>query len=258
MDSCLFPFIVIVGVCSIFMLATYFENKTILEVWGKFAQNAGLTLMPGSTFLYSLPRVTGTYKGFDYQLYKCIKRLGQGKTSATFTIIEITFPAPLDCHLNIYTDKRHMGERDNIETGDREFDKVFIIKSQTPQKIAKLLTQELRQKMLSRQIFIDISLSGQGISYTASVRGLKDTGAIEYLSDIMSELAKNACKIEGITGQERERITDSGPSYEQSDGDFTGNSSRVQSDRNGEKLCSSCGASVPVINRFCLNCGKQL
>lgn len=149
-----------------------------------------------------------------------------------------------------------MGERDNIETGDREFDKVFIVKSRTPQKIAKLLTQELRQTMLSRQIFIDISLSGQGISYTASVRGLKDTGIIEHLSDIMAELAKNACEIEGITEQERKRITDRKSSsglYEQ-----TGSDIRVQSDGNREKTCSSCGASVPVINRFCLNCGKQI
>ena len=258
-------FVIIVGAIIFSRLALpYFQKKAIEKSWGEFAQKSGLTLISAS--LFSTPKVTGKYKGFDYELYAS-KSTFEKKTR---TVIEIFFPQFLDCHLHLYRESIFTMKLENVftgkdrdlKTGDTVFDKSFKIESNIPQKIGNLLTREVREKLLCKKDFItDISISGNGVHYERvaqddifSGTGISGTGIIgdisllEYLSDTLLELVKNACEMESLP-VDRKQLTDSSIHVSELS---SSNSSEE------EKICYSCGASVPAITQFCINCGKKM
>ena len=120
----------------------------------------------------------------------------------------MNFPKYIDCHLNVYQESflskigKAFGGQD-IQIGDREFDEAFMIKSQTPAKIDRILTPELRRNMLNGKHLINITVTGQGISYE-TVGIIKDVANLTYVSEIMWIMANNACAMEGITSGQRE------------------------------------------------------
>jgi len=252
----------------------------------RFAEGANLIFTSESWF--SKPRVYGNYKGFEYLLH--IITQSCGKNTTFFTSIVINFPRYVDVDLYLYQEnfatkiKKVFGAQD-IQIGDREFDEAFMIKSQTPEKIKQILTPELKQKILYRRHMINLSVSGNEINFTN--RGIiKDVGTLTFISDLIWEMTKNICEIEGISAQEKQ-IPDlsyqapskSLPSYSPKtqenlwsnftspESDFTSIKSETESQTQrtrfgssgtGEKICSSCNASVPENNRYCINCGRQM
>ena len=299
MDSsgaCLIQIIFFGGFICLGLAITYYNNKAIQEAWGRFAMNSGLIMNQGGMF--STPRVTGDYKGFDYLLYTFSK--GSGKSRTTYTGITMNFPKYIDCHLHVYQEGffskigKALGGQD-IQIGNREFDDAFMIKSQTPGKVDRILTPDLMRNMLNGKHLINMSISGNGIHYE-QVGIIKDVANLTYISEIMWMMANNACAMEGITVGQRElpdgnyrdgsnydsprQIASSynSPSYnlpssfippsqssfvgaysEQNQSDFTSaGSASFSSPGTGERSCVSCGASVPVENKYCINCGRLM
>jgi hypothetical protein len=298
MDSsgaCFIQIIFFAAIVGIAIAASYYNNKAIQEAWGRFAMNSGLILSQGGMF--SSPRVTGDYKGFEYLLHTFSR--GSGKSKTTYTGITMNFPKYIDCHLNVYQESfmskigKALGGQD-IQIGDREFDEAFMIKSQTPEKIDKILTPDLRRNMLHGKHLINISVTGQGINYE-KIGIIKDVANLTYVSEIMWFMANNACTMAGITPEQRELSdnnygTDrnydrpsqfdssckpqsssynqqspsfmssfSKPDNNQAQSDFTGSEpASFSSPGTGERSCVSCGASVPVANKYCINCGRLM
>ena len=120
---CFIQFMFFAGIIGIGIAVSYFNNKATQDAWGRFAMNSGLILNPGSMF--TAPRVTGDYKGFDYVLYSFTRR--HGKNSTTYTAINMNFPKYVDCNLHIYQEGflskigKAFGGQD-IQIGEREFD----------------------------------------------------------------------------------------------------------------------------------------
>jgi len=295
MDSsgaCLIQILFFAGMIGIGLAVSYYNNKAIQDAWGRFAMNAGLILNQGGMF--STPRVSGDYRGFDYLLHTFSR--GSGKSRTTYTGITMNFPKYVDCHLHVYQEGflskigKALGGQD-IQIGDREFDQAFMIKSQTPGKINGILTPDLMRNMLNGRHLINMSVSGNGIHYE-HIGIIKDVANLTYVSEIMWMMANNICTLEGIS---QGRLSDGNyrtdrsydrpqqiasatpaPSYNQPSsfippqspsfsGGYQGQSDFISNEPTsfstpgtGERSCVSCGASVPVANKYCINCGRLM
>ena len=78
MDSsgaCFIQLIFFAAIAGIAIAVSYYNNKAIQEAWGRFAMNSGLILSQSGMF--SSPRVTGDYKGFDYILHSFSRGSGE-------------------------------------------------------------------------------------------------------------------------------------------------------------------------------------
>lgn len=301
MDSsgaCLIQLLFFGGFICLGLAITYYNNKAIQDAWSRFAMNSGLVMNLGGIF--STPRVSGNYKGFDYLLHTFSR--GSGKSRTTYTGITMNFPKYIDCHLHVYQEGflskigKALGGQD-IQIGDREFDQVFMIKSQTPGKVDRILTPDLMRNMLNGRHLINMSVSGNGINYE-KIGIIKDVANLTYISEIMWMMANNACIMEGIAvgnmelpdrnyrseedydrpqqiassynspspsyNQPSSFITPSQSSFSdtynnQGQSNFTSaGSASFSSPGTGERTCVSCGASVPVANKYCINCGRLM
>ena len=302
MDSsgaCLIQILFFGGFICLGLAITYYNNKAIQDAWGRFAMNSGLILNPGSMF--NTPRVSGDYKGFDYLLHTFSR--GSGKSRTTYTGITMSFPKYVDRHLHLYQEGflskigKAFGGQD-IQIGNREFDEAFMIKSQTPGKVERILTHDLMRNMLNGRHLINMSVTGNGINYE-HIGIIKDVANLTYVSEIMWMMANNICAMEGIATGHREladvnyrddknydmlaqnassynappssysspssyNASSSSPSFSESynnqaQSDFTASApASFSSPATGERSCVSCGASVPLANKYCINCGRLM
>ncbi len=105
-----------------------------------------------------------------------------------------------------------------IETGDSEFEKAFVIKSDNPEKALKVITCETRKKLLTYKIPVDILISGKSIEFETE-------GIIKSLSFL-----NNIVEIMADTGEMM---------FQES-----------------QKSCTFCGEMLSLKDKFCINCGK--
>jgi hypothetical protein len=293
MDAfCSFGFICFIILLIIYSLTNQqSEQKAITKAWTEFASNTGLDVnYSNHSFLSSfsslpITSITGDYRGFDYRLEHVVESSGDSSTS--YTRITMNFPEYVGYNLRIYKEsllskvEKVFGGQD-IQVGNKEFDDSFMIKSKTPDKIDKILTPELQRKMIYGSHLINITLSRNTVEN--KILGVtKEAQDLLYLSEIIWEIAKNAYGKEIISKKKpKKEITDK--SYKNAKGlsqsaipkktfqkpddsgvtsDFTGEQSHNYEIKSlphleEQRLCNSCGTIGPAINKYCINCGKEM
>jgi len=258
-----------------YFIHSFLTSSDKMKIWEKFAGEHGLNITPG--FLFSFPKITGIYKSFDYTLQSVTE--GDGDSSTTYTVITFELPQPSKYTLHIYQEGflskigKMLGSQD-IQTGNRNFDDAFMIKSNTSCMLPELLTSALQRKMLYGPHLINISLSGNKLINKA-LGTITEEKDLLYLSELLWELAMNICG---------EKISDS--SYDifpkplkhdkfpvtiksdifneklqkkqEHESDFTGDITGSQFFSKEEKLCPSCGCASPAENKYCIDCGREI
>lgn len=267
-----FGFIIFLIAYSIHSFIAGADKK---KVWEKFAGDHGLNITPG--FLFSFPRITGTYKGFDYTLQTITE--GDGDSSTTYTVIAFELPKPSKYTLHIYQEGffskigKMLGSQD-IQTGNREFDDAFMIKSNTSCMVPELLTSELQRKMMYGPHLINISLSENKLVNKA-LGTITEEKDLLYLSELLWELAMNICgeKISDSSYDKFPRplkhdkfpvtlksdiVNEKLQKKQEPESDFTGNITDSQIFSKEEKRCPSCSCNSPAQNKYCIDCGREL
>ncbi len=244
-----------------FISYSHHINMNKIEVWRKFCDHAGLTMTAEKISFF--PVVKGVYKGFDYKLN--VRKEYNGTRQMEYTVITMEMPEDTDYNLHIYQEvHKNMMETD-INTGSMEFDRAFMIKSQTPYIIPDLLTPELKRKMLSGRHLINMSLTGNKVeNITEGIIG--EIQDLLYLSEIMWEFTMNACgenisdtsddtfkkpsKLDIIHAQlQKKKALES---------DFTVDIHQNPSFLEKEKICPFCSSPSPAENKYCIECGREI
>lgn len=269
---CFFP-LLFAPVIAVLIISMINANKTRLKAWEKFATEAGLNIIYGNFF--SMPKVTGKYKGFDYVLE--IITEGDGESSTTYTLMTMNVPGPPGYNLQVYPEGllskvgKMLGAQD-IQIGNKAFDDTFMIKSKTPDKIDKLLTRDVQRKMLYGPHLINISLSGNKL-VNKIPNVITEPQDLLYLTDLMYDLTVNICgkqiaseKYDKKPYEKDQKLLKTRlpqsilPKQNDFTSDFTSDftDNKSHTPLREEKLCPSCGASSPAENRYCTDCGREI
>jgi len=154
--------------------------------------------------------------------------LKTGKKTDVYTFIFMYLPCPYESFkIHIYSNGYFSKKIESackaiyerfIETGDSEFDRAFVIKSDNPEKALKVITCETRKKLLTYKIPVDIFISGKSIEF--ETEGI--IKSLPFLNNIVETMA------------------DMGEMME------------------SQKSCPFCGEMLSLKDKFCINCGKTL
>lgn len=139
------------------------------------------------------PEVTGIYKGFDYRLYT-FGRLKKRKM-AIYTKIIFSLPGDPNFYLHIYPAKAGIlslieDKIGDVETGDREVDESFIMKTGSREIMTEVITRPLGRKLMEHKDLINIKVSGKEIIFeTPGV--MHDMDKITFINEVMLEMGEN-------------------------------------------------------------------
>jgi hypothetical protein len=181
--------------CAISMIGgalglAYYRLQARRRAWADLASRTGLAFEPGS--LFAPPRVTGTYR--QHQLTLDTFTRGSGKNQTIYTRIVIFADNRANVHLALYEEGffSKVGKffgREDVQTGDEEVDRRFIIKCEPEIFASRLFTSiNLRAKLLEIQP-INIEVDGHELHYER--RGVEMEGdKLLYLFDMLIDLAE--------------------------------------------------------------------
>lgn len=182
------PILIIVGIIALNIAIFYYRRQARLRAWGEIAARNSLTLEPGG-FLQP-PRVTGTYRGRNLVL-STFQR-GSGKHSRTYTRIALTVNNWADIRMELYNEHvfsgivKRLGMQD-IQIGDEEIDRRFMIKGQPEEAVMNLLDSGTVRQKLREALSLKIELHEQTL--WCEVRGeLLDPGYLQFLFDLLSDM----------------------------------------------------------------------
>jgi len=241
-------FIIFVIIISIIIYKSI--EKGLEKSWGEFALKHNLKLQKGTIFSY--PSVTGNYKGYKFMLYIFTRYIDgiyrHRKPKAIYTGMALNPTNYINCNMHIYKEGllskigKAIGMQD-IQSGDPEFDKNFVIKSSTPDPVVqRILTAPIRTAMLNLKDIIDITVSFRGVTFEK--KGFfTDVNSLEALAELMYNLLNSVIEVTKEKAQVEDTVS---PAVSSTASIETG------------KICPSCGYQVPPGNRFCINCGSKL
>ncbi len=169
------------------------------KAWRELAESAGLTFEPGG-FLGS-PRVTGTYRGHTLTLDTFTR--GTGKSRQVYTRIVLFVNNQENAYLALYQEGvfskigKFFGMQD-IQVGDEDLDRKFIIKSR-PENFAAslLLIGNLRQRLLESGS-LNIELDGRELHFER-IGVLTNQENLRSVFDLLSDLAAAVERTEGAS-----------------------------------------------------------
>lgn len=174
---------------AVIFAVIYFSRRAREKAWRELAESLGLTYESGG-FL-GLSRVTGTYHGHSLTLDTFTR--GSGKSRTTYTRIVLFVNNQATAYLALYEEGvfskigKFFGMQD-IQIGDEELDRRFIIKSR-PENFAAslLLAGGLRQKLLETRP-LNIELDGRELHFE-QVGVLMNVDYLRSLFDLLSDVA---------------------------------------------------------------------
>jgi len=182
-------------VCMIGMIGgaaglAYFRLQARRRAWDALASSMGLTLEPGSFF--TSPRVTGTYRRHMLTLDTFSR--GSSKSRTTYTRIVVFVDNRANLYLALYEEGvfskigKFFGQED-VQIGEEEIDRRFIIKSRPETFAARLVTSiNLRSKLLQARS-INVEVDGRELYYEQ--RGTEtDADYLRFLLDMLMDLAE--------------------------------------------------------------------
>jgi hypothetical protein len=175
----------------------YFSRRAHEKAWRELAESTGLTYESGG-FLGS-PLVTGTYRGHQLTLDTFTR--GTGKSRQTYTRMVLFVNNQTNAYLALYQESvfskvgKFFGMQD-VQVGDEDFDRRFIIKSRPENYVSGLLmTGDLRQKLLEARS-VNIELDGRELHFEQLGFLTKQ----EYLRSVFDLLSDVAAAIERAGG----------------------------------------------------------
>ena len=184
------PFLIIAGI----LVVGYFNQQRIVRAWRDLAERSGLTCEAPRFVLLQEPRVFGVYRGRSLTLDTYTT--GSGRSRTTYTRIRIAVDNRANGSLALYDETifskigKALGMQD-IQTGDEEIDKRFILKGQ-PETFALgvLNSINLRQKLLQARA-LSIHLDGPELKF--SQHGVvADVERLQFLFELLSDVADGA------------------------------------------------------------------
>lgn len=188
--TCVLPVLFVIGVAAIMLALSYVNIQRRRQAWGALAQRTGLTLEPGR-FIFSAPQVSGQYRGRTVELFTVTHR--HGKSSITYTRWYVSTNAPPDMQLSISNEGllskvgKAVGMQD-IQTGDGDLDRRFIIKGKPEAVVAQLMAgASVRDKLLQTRS-LDINLADSCLRFS-TVGALLDVEYLHLLLDLLCDLA---------------------------------------------------------------------
>jgi hypothetical protein len=190
--------LLIVAVIALSLGWTYSRRQARLKAWRELAERMGLTWEPGS-LLGHPPYVKGKYRGHELTLDTF--RRGSGRNSTTYTRIILFVNNQSNLYLTLYEESvfskigKLFGAQD-IQVGDEEIDRRFMIKGQPEDSVTRLLTPiSLRQKLLEARS-VNLEVDGRELHFEKKGEE-SDVNYLQFLFDLLSDLAE---AVERITG----------------------------------------------------------
>ncbi|MBI3762629.1 MAG: hypothetical protein HY260_12330 [Chloroflexi bacterium] len=168
----------------------YYQRQARERAWGELAGRTGLTLEPGN-FLTG-PRVTGNFRGHTITLDTFSR--GSGKSRTTYTRIVVFVNNQANVYLALYQESvfskigKFFGMED-VQIGDEDVDRRFIIKSRPETFAARLFTSiNLRQKLLQARA-VNIEVDGRELHFEQ--QGVEtNADYMQFLFDLLSDVAE--------------------------------------------------------------------
>jgi hypothetical protein len=181
-------FLVALVVIAVIVFLRYQARR---RAWGELAMRTGLTCEPAG-FLGLSQRVTGAYRGRALTLDTFTRRSGEHSTTYTRIVVPVNNASSL--RLELYEQGllseigKLLGAQD-IQTGDQELDRRFIIKGQPEDAIVRLLTSGgLYDKLLQAR---SLNLRVDGGQVRWEKRNVEsDVDYLQSLFDLLSDLAE--------------------------------------------------------------------
>ena len=190
--QCLF----FVGIIALALGVAYFNRRAQERAWREVGERTGLTFEPGTAYLGGLvrtpPRVTGTYRRHPLTLDTFTR--GSGKSRTTYTRLVLFVNNAANVYLALYQESvfskigKFFGMQD-IQVGDEEVDRRFIIKSKPESFAAGLFTGiSLRERLLQARV-LNVEVDGRELTFE-QVGVLTDVDYLKFLFDLLTELAE--------------------------------------------------------------------
>jgi hypothetical protein len=169
------------------------RSRQARETWRTFAAAKGLQQQrsgfPATT------QLRGFNQGFPFLLERVVRR--RGNSNQTFTHVHLSLPdLPPGLRIARRSSLRKLVEilgARNIETGDDQFDQVFVVTGRDPENVRRFLTPERRHALRGfLQELEHLRINEDGIHWER--RGLvRDLGMLERLYARLGELALTLC-----------------------------------------------------------------
>jgi hypothetical protein len=183
-------FALIGGVLAIAVGIAFARWRVRLRAWSELAARSGLSLEPGN--LFSPPRVSGAYRGHHLRLDTFSR--GTSKNRTTYTRIVVHLDNRAGVRLALYQEDvfnkigKMFGQKD-VQTGDEEIDRRFMIRCEPEMFAARLFTSiNLRSKLLQAR---SLNLSVEGPELYFEQRGAETNGEyLQFLFDMLIDLAE--------------------------------------------------------------------
>ena len=198
---CLLQILFFVGIFALVFGIVYFSRQAQQRAWGELAARTGLTFEPGR-FFGPVPHVTGTYRSRPLTLDTFTR--GSGKHQHTYTRIVLYVDNPANVYLALYQESvfskigKFFGMAD-IQIGDEEVDRRFIIKSKPESFAASLFTSiSLRQQLLQARV-LNVEADGRELTFE-QVGLLNDVEYLKFLFDLLCQLAERVEQVGGWAG----------------------------------------------------------
>ena len=183
--------VLILVVLVVVAVIAFLRYQTRRRAWSELAMRTGLTL-ESAGFLGLSQRVTGAYRGRALTLDTFTRRSGEHSTTYTRIVVPVNNASSL--RLTLYEQGllseigKLLGAQD-IQTGDPELDRRFIIKGQPEDVIVRLLTSGgLYDKLLQAR---SLNLRVEGGQVRFEKRNIEsDVDYLQSLFDLLSDLAE--------------------------------------------------------------------
>lgn len=179
------------------------------EIWKLLCEQTGSEFVDGSFFSGS-DKVVARYK--DWTITLDTFTVSDGKTSTTYTRLRAPYVNADGFRFSIYRSGifSELGELigfHDIEIGDNDFDKAFILKSKDEKRVKELLEESKIRELISQQPRFHIEVKDDdgwfGTSFPDGVDELyfrvpgiiKDVKQLKELFEIFSEILDRLCII---------------------------------------------------------------
>jgi len=190
-----------VGLLAFVFGIVYFRRQAQQKAWSDLATQTGLTFEPGG-FFGPVPRVTGAHRGHTLTLDTFTR--GSGKHRHTYTRIVLFVNNAVGIYLALYQESvfskigKFFGMED-LQIGDEEVDRRFIIKSKPESFAASLFTSiSLRQQLLQARV-LNVEVDGRELTFE-QVGLLTDVEYLKFLFDLLGQLAERVEQAGGWAG----------------------------------------------------------
>ncbi len=186
----LIPLLFFVGLIALSFAIAYFSQQRISRAWGELAERAGLTC-EARGFLQS-PRVSGVYRGRPLVLDTYTT--GSGRNRTTYTRITLDVRNPANGSFALYNETvfskigKVLGMQD-IQTGDEELDKHYIIKGQPPSFTLSVLNSIGVRQKLQQIRSINVQLSGDDLRFV-QIGVLTNVEQLQSVIDFLGDVAE--------------------------------------------------------------------